>query len=210
MRIRGIAGDPDRRRHELVGDRGHRAIENFGEAVIRMQFLPHPRRRDPAGKSVDEDHLLAHIEPALQHFLLHALQLGIAFEHGFEAGRILFPQCLPDSERLFGCVVLALARGLRFAGVAARELSVQKAHRLAEHLGDARPLTRRKFRLRQPFQLPEHDAVELGNVRERERAHPGRTAVCVGKGERAQVAARLRQGEFVHPMQPLRCWPLWR
>ena len=68
--------------------------------------------------------LLAHVKAALQEFRLDALELGIALEQGLQAGGILFPQRLPERERLVDGLELAVHRGLRLAGVAARQFGV--------------------------------------------------------------------------------------
>ena len=67
-------------RHQLVGDGSDRAVEHFGQAVIRVQFLPHRRRRQAAGEPIDKQQFLADEQPALQKLGLDAEKLRVAFE----------------------------------------------------------------------------------------------------------------------------------
>ncbi len=52
--------------HQVVGYRGHRAIEHFGETVVRVQLLPELGGRNAAREPVHDDQLLPDVERALQ------------------------------------------------------------------------------------------------------------------------------------------------
>jgi len=79
----------------MIGHRGHRAVEHFGEAVIGVQLLPQIGRRHAPRIAVHDDQLLADVQRALQQLGLHALQLGAALEQWLQAHRVLYPQRLP-------------------------------------------------------------------------------------------------------------------
>ena len=99
--------------------------------------------------------LLADVQAALQQLGLHPLQVGIAFEQRLQARRILFPQALPQRDRLQRRVLLAVRRRLRLAGIPARELGVQVRDLVAHHLGDRRALARREVGVGHRPQLAE-------------------------------------------------------
>jgi hypothetical protein len=91
MRVGRIAGNADRVRREVIRHRGHRAVKHFRQPVVGVQFLPQRGRGDAPRQAVDQQQLLADVQAALQQFRLHAGQVGVALEQGFEARRILFP-----------------------------------------------------------------------------------------------------------------------
>jgi hypothetical protein len=107
-----------------------------------MELLPELRRRDTPRETVNEQQLLAYVQAALQQLCLDVREIRIAFEQRLEARGVLLPQGVPQRDRGVGGVAVALARRLRLAGVAARELGVQDRHAIAQDLGDARPLAR--------------------------------------------------------------------
>ena len=72
--VRRIAGHALRVRHQVVGHRGHRAVEHLGEPVVRVQLLPQVGRRHAARQPVHDDQLLADVQSALQQLGLDALR----------------------------------------------------------------------------------------------------------------------------------------
>ena len=130
-----------------------------------------------------------------------AYELGISLEQRFQARRVLTPQGMPQGERLFRRLVLTLARGLRLAGVTARELGVQEYHRLAHDFRDACTLAWGEISFGQALQLAEDSLVVPGNVGKRHRAQPRGAPVGVGKGKVLRAGLRLRrrlgESEFV-------------
>ena len=108
---------------------------------------------------------------------------------------------MPQRQRLFRRVVLALARGLRFAGVTPRELGMQEYHRLAHDFRDACALSRCEIGFRQALELAEDGLVVPRDVGQRDRTQPRRATIGVGKGQvvRAwlQLRRRLGESEFV-------------
>ena len=111
-----------------------------------MEFMPDRARHGAARETVRQHELLADVHPALKDLGLHARELGIALEQGLQAGRILFPQALPQRDRLLGCLQLPVHRRLTLARVPACELGVQVGDEVAQHLGDRRALPRREVR----------------------------------------------------------------
>ena len=80
MAVDRIARRADAKGHLLVGDGGDGAVEHLGQAVIRMELVPHCARRRAPRETMNDNQLLADEESALQHLGLDALQLGITFE----------------------------------------------------------------------------------------------------------------------------------
>ena len=136
------------------------------------------------GKTVNQDHLLADPQSALQDLGLDAMEVGIVFQQRLETRRVLAPERLPKRECLQERLALAVDRRLRLARIATGQLGVQEHHRLAHHFGDARPLARREIGLGQPLELPEDRIVVLWNVGERKRTQPCCTTIGIGERER--------------------------
>ena len=105
-----------------------------------MELLPQRGRGHAPREAADDHHLLAHVKAALQKFRLDAGELRIALEQRLQTGGILFPQCLPESERLVGGLELAVDGRLWLACITAREFRMKVGDLVAQHFGDRRPL----------------------------------------------------------------------
>ena len=151
-----------------------------------------------------DDQLLAHVERALQQLRLDSLQLGAAFEQRFQAHRVLDPQRLPQRDRLVGGLDLALVERLRLAGVAAGELRVQMCNRLADELGDRRPVTRSHLRSRQRAQLVQQRLVRLADVGKWQRLDPPGRGCRVGKREFGRIRGVRHRNTLFLPFCDLR------
>jgi len=120
----------------------------------------------------------------LQQLRLDAGEFGIALEQRLEAGGILLPQRLPECGRLIGRFELAVHRGLRLAGITARQLLVQISDLVAQDFGDRRALARREVGVRKRAQLAENSFEDLRDIGQRKRVRPLLRAFRVGECER--------------------------
>jgi len=191
--VRRVAGNPDGVGQEVVRYGGHRALEHFGQAEIRVKLVPERARHRAAGESVRQDELLADIHPALQDLGLHALQFRVALQQRLEAGRVLLPQALPQRDRVVGGFELAIDRRLALARIAARKLGMQIGDELAQHFGDRRALARGERRDRHRLQLAEHRFADEGDALQRQRIRPSLRGLHVGECEGAQFAVGTRR-----------------
>ncbi len=163
---------------QVVGHRGHGAVEELRKPVVGVELLPQRGGGSAARQPVDDDELLADVQAALQELGLHALQLDVALEQGLEARRVLLPQPMPERERLLGGIELALGGGLRLARVATRELGVQMRAPARADLGDGRALARREVGCRQRAQLPVHGLVQRRDGGDQQRLRPSVLRAC--------------------------------
>ena len=124
MAISRIARHTDGIRHELIGDRGDRALEDLGEPVIGMQLLPHGGRRHMPREPMDQRHLLADPQPSLQDLGLDAQQFRIVFQQRLQTRGVLPPERLPKGQRLQVGFTLAIRRRLRLSCIATCQLGV--------------------------------------------------------------------------------------
>ena len=217
MAIGRIARDADGVRRQFVGHRGDGTIEDLGQPVVRVELLPQRRRRGPARERMHEHQLLADIESALEELGLDALQIGIAFEQRLKAGRIQFPERVPQRDGLVGGVELAIRGGLRLAREPSRQFRMQVRDLVAHDFGDRRALAGRERRLGHRPQLAVDGRVQRAHAGHHQRLRPALGAVGVRERERRDVplgsgprAWRQYRGGRVlrHGLAGVDCWQI--
>ena len=143
--VRRIAGDADGVGQQVVGHRRHRALEHFGEPVVRVQLVPDgcPAPRGARARARARA-ACRRTSRAAGSWASRPCSSGSPSSSGLRHIEYCSHRPCHSAIAWSAASSSRSTAGWPFARVAARELRVQMGDELAQHLGDRRALARRK------------------------------------------------------------------